>query len=200
MNTDLDSRIKRLYSALNVMVENDIAKAVVITEAPGRIHFSFDGGMSDADLQNAAMTLVGLVAHLPEHLKRWLRENNISVVDVDEFVKGCDEFKILADLWDRDKHGGASRDGGFSKRSPRIASLSRGLQSRADAQFTMITLSYGPNGSGLRTVEGSPQVVIDGNVIDGSGAKLGDLAKILDSAFSRFESLFNRYGIPSADA
>ena len=48
----------------------------------------------------------------------------------------------------------------------------------------MITLSYGPNGSGLRSVEGSPQVVIDGNVIDGSGAKIGDLAKILDSAFS----------------
>jgi hypothetical protein len=199
MNSDLENRIKRIYSALNVMVENDIAKTVTVTETPGKIRFSFDGGMSEADLQNAVMTLIGLIAHLPEHLKHWLRENNKPVQEVVDLVNRCDEFKIIADLWDADKHGGARRDGGISKRSPRIKSLQRSLQPQPGSQFMRVMFSYGPDGSGVRSIDGEPQVVIDGVVVDGNESKIGDLAKILESGFSVFESRFQELGITSSD-
>ena len=104
----------------------------------------------------------------------------------------------MLDLANADKHGGVSSRGGYSKLTPRIAALDRGLrlQTRA-AEGSIAALTLASGGMPIITGDGGGSVVITGLVVDERGDSLGDLREILIAAVAAWEQVLGSLGIAS---
>ena len=104
---------------------------------------------------------------------------------------------MVIDLSNNDKHGYPPRDGGQSKKSPKLLDVRRVLR-----------ISTGPGaGSGIAIVftptvptqiasgGGFSQVVVTALVVDGGGAYLGDLYDLGNEALKAWEQQLGEFGI-----
>ncbi len=193
MNPELDNRIARIHAAIGIVIQSDISKfGIAVQDLPGRVRVSFGGGMSEAELENAVNQAVSLIAHLPDHLLGWAKANQHPRLLIDQLLTDSISIKLLRDLADREKHGGRSRDGGFSKKQPSIANISRGMRMRDQLAPVRMSLSFNAATPAIGMDPGSSQVVVDADVIDSEGTSLGRLTELLEIAMTEFELLFEK--------
>ena len=145
MSTSIDKRIQRIYASLGTVVETDVQSTVKFIREGTTARMTFDKDMTPEDIENAAHAAIALLAHLPDHLKRWLREQKKGTDLLDNFQKGSLEVKVLKDLANTEKHGGFDRNGGNSGLQPRLYNLHRGfrLEPKANGSQAQIKIDLG---------------------------------------------------------
>ena len=190
MSLNLDNRISRIYAALGVIVESNIEKAARFERSETLFRVRLDGGMTSAEIENAANTAIGLVAHLPDHLKRWLRSKSLPTTEVEELFRSCQSVKVLADLANTEKHGGFDRNGGWSKAQPVLTKLCRGLSLEMPGAETPASVTFNLTDGTVTTEKGSPQIVIDAAVIASDGTFIGRLTDLLSDALLQLEAIY----------
>ena len=163
------------------------------------VHHDFGGGASPEDLMNDASSLIENVASLRDHLKKWAKDNGRDPKKVDETIQCSPDLRVIMDLWESDKHGGDRRDGGLSKRSPRLASVDRALRLRTQPKKnSWVTLQAGLDGRLRSFGDGTATLDTSGTVYDGNGNVIGDLQEFVTRAISAWECLLVTYEIGRA--
>ena len=193
MSLDIDNRVTRIYAALGVIVETKIETAARFERSEGRFEVRLDGGMSSADIENAANTAIALVAHLPDHLKRWLRSQSLSTTSIDELFTSSHSVRVLVDLANTEKHGGFDRNGGWSKKQPVLTKLCRGMVLDAAGPDNPASVRFNFTDGTITTEHGSPQIVIDAAVMSSDGEFLGRLTDLLSDALLQLEGIYKRH-------
>ncbi|MDH5831099.1 hypothetical protein QFW80_11285 [Luteimonas sp. M1R5S18] len=195
MSTSIGKRIQRIYASLGTVVETDIQSTVKYVQEGTTGRMTFDKDMSPEEIENNAHSAIALLANLPDHLKRWLREHKQSTAPLEQFTQACFELKVLKDLANTEKHGGFDRNGGHSGLFPTLHNVHRGmrLEPKAGGSKATIQIKF-PEGI-ITHLDGEPlQVVIDADVRDSAGNVVGKLTTLLESALTQFEGLCRQIG------
>lgn len=193
MTDSIDKRLQRIYASLGVVVETDIQSTIKYVQEGTNGRMSFDKDMSLDEVENNAHLAISLLAHLPDHLKRWLRSNKKDTSSLEDFVKSSQELGVLKDLANTEKHGGFDRNGGHSGLQPRLSNIHRGmrLEPKLDWSQALIKINL-PEGT-ITHVNGDPlQVVIDADILDYQGTKICTLTWLLESSLQQFEIIHDR--------
>jgi hypothetical protein len=195
----LHLRIRRLYAAIGAAQVTDMSHLparVVSTPRVLGIIQDFSGGASSAELENIAISVILNVASLRDHLRRWASRTGRDKGKVEEAFEKSPALKIIQDLFDRDKHAGPRRDGGYSGRSPMLSNIGRVMrlqtQPRAGSRVTMV---LGADGTPRIGGDGFAAAVLTGDVLDQEGERLGDLFDLELQAVEAWESLLAEYGV-----
>ncbi len=192
----LTKKINQMQRALGALTNEDLSSITVDqVNLPEGSEYSINlqNGIDTVDLDNAATTLINNIASLKDHIKLWCKSNG-KKYDVEALIDSNRDIAIIHDLWNIDKHGKLDR----SPRSghlPKIVNLTRGIQFSTSlgsgAGFEM-----GPEGVKLDIQEDSSAgLVIDGEVIDEHGNKLGNFAEICNKASEAWENAIINTGI-----
>jgi hypothetical protein len=194
----IDKRIQRIYASLGVLVEVDMDSTIRFVREGSTARLTFDKDMTLGEVENNAHALIALVAHAPDHLRKWAKANEVDAAAINAFIDASDELKLLIDLANIEKHGGFGRDGGRSGRLPVLQNLSRGMRLRPnpDGGKTTATVRIEiPEGQATARMTALPggaplQVVIDADVNDSNGDKICRLAWLLESGVAQVENLY----------
>jgi hypothetical protein len=196
---ELLNRLHRIYSAVKATTEFDMARLpgkVLRSKNTIGVFQDFSGGLSEHDIANAAYCVIQNLASLCDHLKKWARTNNADAGKVDATCSGSQDLQIVRDLWDSDKHGGDRRDGGYSKKSPRLHDIRRQLTLTTQPKAgSWVTMTLGPGGEPVIHGDGSASAIITADVVDKDGQMLGDLFEIEERCVRAWESLLVEFGV-----
>ena len=89
MDTEIVGRVRRTLAAIGATEESDLSKSILINLTRGSVRAvvaDFRGSVSEADLANASHSAIYNVAHLRDHLRRWVKERGGDVSMVDKAV------------------------------------------------------------------------------------------------------------------
>lgn len=189
MTDSIESRLRRIYASIGVVVETDIQSTVKYVQEGTNGRISFDKDITADEVENNAYLAISLLAHFPDHLIRWLRSNRQDTSQLDDLVKYSKELKAIKDLANTEKHGGFDRNGGHSCLKPRLSNIHRWmrLEPKPDGSEAVIKINF-PEGT-ITHVSGDPlQVVIDADVLDQQGTKICTLTWLLESSLHQFEA------------
>lgn len=183
----IEDRLKRIYAALDATLETDLGGFAVTRHAADGstgVGVDFRGGLSDEELANLAHTAIYNVAHLHDHLRRWIKTRGRSPELVPKAVAGSRALQIIIDLANSDKHGHPRRDGGCSGLSPRLRKVERFMKMGKD---DWSGLRFEADGTARSVGQGT--VVISARVVDDRDNVLGDLQDLLCDAVAAWETL-----------
>jgi len=170
-------RIQRIYAALGATVEGDLAAFPLIVEDDDEsvlLSQDFLGGLSDAQLSNLVHSLIDNIASLNDHARRAYKRAGIDQSKVDDIAKSH-VLLVISDLWNNDKHGYPPRNGGNSGLLPQITDVKRILRMTTAGEAGSVTaVTFGRDGM-KTTGDGSAEVIVTAEVVDGAGAPIGDL-------------------------
>lgn len=194
----IGDRIERILAAIG-RTRCDIAERgyqLIQSDKMRVMHEDFRGAASDAELMNDVGSVIANLGSLGDHLKKWAKENGRYSKNVDDAIRFSPDLSIVMDLWDRDKHGGNSRHGGWSKRSPRVESIGRGLCLRTQAKpGSEVWVQAGLDGRYHTRGDGTARIETYGRVLDNKGNFIGELQEIIDRAIDAWERLLKRFEI-----
>ncbi|UCD57631.1 MAG: hypothetical protein JSV16_00545 [Candidatus Hydrogenedentota bacterium] len=197
MGSEISDRIKRIYSAIGAIEEHDANKLkakIVETEEFKGVFQDFRGALTDADLWNLAHMLIDNIAKLRDHLRKWAERNGKDKRKVDEAIASSLALQIILDLSNNDKHGYPPRNGGHSRRSPRLAHVKRVMQLRTRAQKgSIIGMRLGADGKPEVFGDGRAAAVVSGEVVDKENVQLGDLYGIARKGVQAWEKLLRDF-------
>lgn len=199
MDNDILTRISRIYAAIDVIEEDDPRKLkgnVFQTDKVKVVFQDFRDGLSDDDLSNQAHIVIYNVANMSDHLRRWAAHNGHDKTKVDQAFNGSLELQIVKDLSNNDRHPYPPRDGGHSKRSPKLVEINRVMQLQTQAKKgSMIAMTIGAGGVPKFIGDGTAKAVVTGNVVDKDGNRIGDLYEIVNKAVKAWEALLVDFGL-----
>jgi hypothetical protein len=121
-------RLQAAISANERAREDDLVLPMEVRGDWVVMYKDWRGGLTSEEIENLAQSAIHNVAHLHDHLKKWARQNRATESIIDAAVPALEALKIVRDLSNNDKHGYPPRDGGFSKRSPRLRDVTRALK------------------------------------------------------------------------
>lgn len=196
---DLLNRLHRIYAAVSTTTEFDMTKLPAKVYRSGNtvcVFQDFTGGLSKHDIANAVQSVIHNIASLHDHLKKWARANGKDETKVESTFKNSADLRIVRDLWDIDKHGGKRRDGGYSKKTPRLADVRRQLVLMTQPRVgSYVTMTFMPDGAPKIGGNGSAKAIITADVLDKEGQRLGDLFEIEKRCVEAYEALLKDYGV-----
>lgn len=202
---ELLAKVQRIYASASAVQEFDMTKLPAVIKQEGgliSVHQDFTGGLSKAEIDNVAASLIYNIAHLDHHLRRWARSNGKNPNKIDDELKASNPFNIVKDLSNNDKHGYPPRGGGHSRVAPKVLGFSRVMRLSTGGKVgSVVSMRFGPGGIPriVSSGSGSAYAVITGEVIDKDGNKLGDLYEIELEAVAALEKLMNELGIEIED-
>lgn len=194
----IQDRVERLHVSLRRNVEREFSKFVAVVERTKDavlVTQDFSGGASNAELSEAIHALIHSIASFDDHLQEWGDANGVLRDSIHQFFADADDFCIVRDLWNNDKHGGyPPRNDGWSRKAPRLKDVRRVCELRtSESPNSGVTMTLGRNGQPQSFGDGVTEIVITGEVIDKLGNGQGDAHKIIDRALrvcqSALESL-----------
>lgn len=198
-NDELTLRIKRIYKAVDVVVETDISKFIPkVIKDGNRIGFYQDwsGGPSSVEIENIAYILIYNVANLKEHLRGWAESNGKDKTKVNVAFKGSQELKIIKDLSNNDRHGYDPKRRGNSGKSPRIDNINTIMRMTTKPEKgSFIGLTLNRQGVPQIIGDGNAKVIITGDILDRDGNKIGDLYETLLKAINDWEKVLSEFGM-----
>lgn len=204
MDANISSRIQRIYAAIGRAIERDFSKFKPhIIRKPGTVTIlqDFSGGQSQAELSEALHSLIANVASFHDHLKAWGRRNSVNGDTIHNFFQHSEDFCIVYDLWNRDKHGGDSRDGGWSKKSPRLTAARRVmLINTGEKAGSTATLAMSKDGIPIVSGDGDSHAVLTGEVVDKLGNGLGEAHEFIERSVRLCEAALRQFGVMAAVA
>ncbi len=192
---DINLRIKRIYSAINAAVEEDLDsfEPTVTRDANViRITQDFQGNLTQEELANLAYSSIHNIANLYGNLKKWASNNKKNPSKVDEVFNTSREIKIIQDLSNNDKHGYPPRNGGHSGISPKMEKFSRGLQiATPSKEGGTMEFTLDLSGKQQTTKMDNLAVVVSGSVSDANGNHIGNSHLIAMKALEAWEVYLN---------
>jgi len=194
MNTELlQRRVHRIYSSIRAVEEtnpNKLKAATIATDEITAVFQDFRGCLTDAELSNLAHTLIHNIANLRDHLRKWAVRNGKDKVKVDEAFAQSFELKIIQDLSDNDKHGYPPRNGGESRKSPRLININRVMQLKTRAKKgSTIGMTLCDGGAPKFFGDGTAKAIVTGDIVDNNNNRIGDLHEIATKAVEAWEQL-----------
>ena len=114
-------------------------------------------------------------------------------------MKGSFELKVIADLSNRNKHGGPPRNGGPSGLSPDLAHFRRGLTAIHQGQTVTATIDFFGQAPQVEFGDGAG-VVTSADVVDTSGKVIGDAMTLLEAGTLQWNQVLAQYGLTSEHA
>jgi len=198
-SSDLESRLRRIYASLEMAEETDMAKLRAEVIRDGKriaLHQDFTGGLSNEEPENYAHSLIHNIANLRDHLKSWAKKNGKNSSEVDSAFKNSLALRIIQDLSDNDKHGYPRRNGGWSRKSPKIGKITRSLQLTTRAQEgSFVAMTLGPRGIPRISGSGEARAVISAEIHDCDGSVIGDFRQTALEAIGVWEGLLAQFGV-----
>jgi hypothetical protein len=192
-------RLHRIYAALDGFVEGDLSKfppKVLADERGFAMYQDFLGGLSPAQLSNLAHSVIHNVANLQNHVRRWAAKNGKDPNRIDQTGSGSAALQIIKDLSNNDKHGYPPRNGGHSGKVPKLVEVRRVLRLTTAAEAgSSVAVILTPAGPKQLSGTGSTAVIVTGQVVDPSGAVIGDLYSLALEALKAWEQELNVLGI-----
>lgn len=194
----LQARLLRLHAS----VASASTFEIPVFQSPrlvgsGTFSVEFTDGRSLADMENVLALLIANVASLKDHLKVWCAEHSVSFPG-DTLIKNERAVALIHDLWNRDKHGALDRPRSGCKPLIRDVHQSlgvdpiNGLGSSVEGRFNLETgetrVFPGPN---TRL-----SLVIDGEIVDELGNKLGGVLETCATALNAWEKAMTTCGVP----
>ncbi len=198
MSDQPESRLHRIYAAINTTKESDMARLparVFQSEKVVGIFQDFAGNMTEPEMANAAHTVIDNIANLHDHLKRWMVARGGDKASVDHAFDSSIDLRIIKDLSNNDKHGYPPRGRGHSGRSPKLINIRRHMRLTAKGGGGRVVMTLGPGGVPEISGDGTAVAVITGDVVGGDGNVIGDLFEIESRAIAAWELLLKDFGI-----
>ena len=199
IHDDLNSRVQRLYTAIEATQETDIGKFMPIVTSDGkRVCFYHDwrGGRSDAELDNAIHILIYNIANLRYLLKKWAAQNTKVTAKVDEAFENSLALRIMQDLSDNHRHGYNPQRNNKSGKSPRVDNLDTVMQMTTEPKKgSTVRLTVDHQGRPLPAGSGTAKVITTGDILDKDNNKVGDLRKTMLEAVEVWENVLDGLGV-----
>lgn len=197
MDTRLDLRIRQLHEAIRQARTPDLSSIRPQISIVGNTHYvNIDtrNGASDAQLANIVSLFIANIACLKDHLKDWCSTNN-KPFHGDALVNHNRAVGIIHDLWNRDKHSSLrqSRSGLF----PELREVNRFVRLCTQAEAgSWVAMTVDPVTGELQTLgDGKSELVVDAEVFDNAGVRIGSLLNIADEAVTAWEATLVAAGI-----
>jgi hypothetical protein len=197
MRAKLDLRIRQLHEAMGQARTSDLSAVQPRAGVVGKTFYvgvDFSDGVSDAELANIVSLCVANIACLKDHLKAWCKSHS-KPFQGDTLIDSNRNVGLIHDLWNRDKHVDLkqSRTGLF----PEIRNISRCARLTTQAQAgSWVAMTLDPRTGQLKTHgDGKVELVIDADVADANGARIGDLLEIAEQAVAAWEGTLAAAGI-----
>lgn len=194
----LQARLRRLHASLasTSTLEIPAFQSPRLVGA-GTFSIEFKDGRSAAEMENVLATLVANVASFKDHLKEWCMTQRIASPG-DGLIDSDLSVALIHDLWNRDKHGALSRP--RSGHNPLIQDVHQSLGVEPiDGPGTSVESRLDPETGETRVVAGPNtklSLVIDGEIVDESGKKLGGVLEICTKALDSWETTMAACGVP----
>ena len=148
-------------------------------------------------MENLLATLIANVASLKDHLKVWCVEHGLTFPG-DKLIEGELAVALVHDLWNRDKHGALDRP--RSGHRPLVRDVHQSLAVEpVDGPGSSVESRFNPDTGETRVFAGPNtrlSLVIDGEIVDESGSKLGSLLETCSRALDAWESTITTCGVP----
>lgn len=198
---ELDKRLRRIYSSIDVTVNYDpaiFAPKKIFTEKMKGILQDFSGNQTQEEIENLALSMVHNIANLRDHLRGWAKNNGQDKERVEEAFSACEALKLIQDLSNAEKHGGRPRDGGHSKKMPKLSNISRVLSVATGTEkgsSVEVRLSVRGDLEIKKKASGSAIAIITGDITDENGNRVGFLHDIASEAMESWENLLEEFGI-----
>lgn len=196
MNTELQQRIRRIYSSIGAVEETDPNKlkaTLIVTDEFTEVFQDFRGDRTNEELSNLAHMLIHNIANFHNHLKKWAAKNEKNKKKVDEALVHSPELQIIKDLSDNDKHGYPPRNGGQSGKSPKLVGINHVMQLKTQAKKgSTIGMTLGADGTPKVFGDGTAKAIITGDVVDNENKHIGDLHTIATKAVEAWEQLLTK--------
>lgn len=194
------TRLHRIYAAVGAAAEFDMTKipgTVVHAKGFVGVHQDFSGGLNEHEIANLAHGVIHNIVALRDHLKKWAKENGKDVGVVDAAFNDSFDLQVLRDLWDREKHGGDPRSGGFSGKAPHLEYIRRQMIMKTQAKAgSFVTMTLGPRGNPIIAGDGSAKVVVTADVVGQDGSPIGELFALQERSIAVCESVLADLGVP----
>lgn len=185
---DLKLRIERMYAAFGAIAERDLSTFGAVA-SPSSVIIDFSA--TPAELQNALYDAIHAVAHLRDHLKRATKAAGLGSEAVTRAIEGSTALQVVIDLSNADKHG-ADRQGGHSRRGPRLVKIARAFVHRPAPGAPSSRVIFSFDGSPPIVESGVGEVRVLATVADKDGGEIGELDGLLNAAMDAWEGLFAR--------
>jgi len=198
MSDQVESRLRRIYAAINATKEFDMARLparVFRSEKAVGVFQNFAGDMTEPEMANAAHSVIHNIANLHDHLKRWVATGGSDKAIIDRAFDSSIDLRIIKDLSNNDKHGYPPRDRGHSGRSPKLTNIRGQMRLTAKGGGGWVTMMLGSGGVPKISGDGTAVAVITGDVVDEDGSMIGDLFEIEVHATAAWEFLLKDLGI-----
>jgi hypothetical protein len=180
----LNKQIELLYDSIGRTVETDITKIAPAVHASPRgvaIMQDFRGGRTDAQLENDIQLIIHNICSLEAELRGWARKGCRGVSHVEQAFQSSADLKLLFDLWNRKKHCGVDRKGGFTGRHPALTNF--------NAQLVLGTPGTGAGTSfytcapnGRQTIgtsgTGAGVVAVNADIVDEDGNYIDEFQRV----------------------
>jgi len=197
MQAKLDLRIRQLHEAMGQARSSDLSAVQSRAGVVGDRYYvavDFSDGVSDAELANIVSLCIANIACLKDHLKAWCNAHS-KLLQGDPLIDSNRDVGLIHDLWNRDKHFdlSQSRTGLF----PEIRNISRSARLTTQAQAgSWVAMTLDPRTGQMKTHgDGKVELVIDADVVDANGARIGDLLEIAEQAVVAWETALADAGV-----
>jgi hypothetical protein len=181
---DINSRLKRIYSAIGKQTEHDVSSNVKqVFEKSGDeygVGVVF-GKRDETELQNIAFGIINTIASLKDHLKTKIKANGGNPKSVENMINGSIELMLIMDLWNQDKHGYPLTKNNRSKKNPRVVNFTQGLTMSGGTQAT-VTFKVTPAGINHVSSTENTVIKINAEIVDEHGTLIMPLDKMIDAS------------------
>jgi hypothetical protein len=196
MLAKLNLRIRQLHRALEQVRTEDLASVRPRTGLVSNtyvVRVDFSGGTSDADLANIVSLVVANIARLKDHLKAWCKTHS-KPFRGDILIDSSRDVGIIHDLWNRDKHFDLTNS--RSGLNPEIRNISRVARLSTQARVgSFVAMTLDSRGKLQTRGDGKVELVIDADIVDSTGARLGGLIEIAERATTEWEAALVTAGV-----
>lgn len=187
---DLQSRLKRIYSTINIkydinVVENTNIKILKTNKLKG---FSIDfGNDSDSEMEGKILSILHNISTLKDHIKDALSSKNLNTNIVEDLINNNLYLQLLFDLVNQDKHGYPLTKTNRSHKNPVLQNFKQRLQLGG----TKASLSVTKTGE-IRS-QGNSRITISCDVCDDTGVRICDVDKLIENCVNLLEGIIHNY-------
>ena len=196
---DLNSRLKRLYSALDEQYDEDVSSNIVDERKrfrDGRFEYRTTFGTNTLQQnQNLIMGILHLIASLKDIIQKKIKDAGGNPKDYDALINNTESLALITDLDNMDKHGDPLTKTNRSNKNPKIVNIEQGLRGKGITSIGFITdLNTGK--TSLSSTEGDVKIVVTADIIDSSNNTIMPLDIMIDDSISAINTYLENTGIP----
>ena len=203
MDQEVFARLQRIYAVIGATIEKDLSQFRPTARHEGKgvvVHFDFRGTLSDEQISNIAHIAIHNVANLGNHLRKWAARVGKDPQIVENAINESFPLRVVIDLSNNDKHGYPPRDGGRSRKAPKLVDLCRLLNVSAGPEpGSQSSVVFSLGGPTHIQAEGSASVIVSGRVVGQDGEFIGNLEDFLLAATAAWDDVLSKFGIGGAE-